>query len=182
MTETLVVAQGSVGAVVVLVSGGRVLLQRRSDFQVWGLPGGHVELGEGFAEAAARELQEETAIEVEPSSLSLVGIYTRVGGLVPDGHFGVFRVEVAAAEPVADETESLELAFFAPSELPEQMIWWHRVMTADALAGASGVARTVHVTSRLPEATRAELYEARERSGMTAGEFFMWCFPPPERT
>lgn len=39
---------------------GRVLLVQRSDDRTWGLPGGHVEAGETWNQAALRECQEET--------------------------------------------------------------------------------------------------------------------------
>lgn len=38
----------------------RVLLIQRSDDQTWGLPGGHVEPGETWSQAALRECLEET--------------------------------------------------------------------------------------------------------------------------
>lgn len=39
---------------------GRVLLIQRSDDLTWGLPGGHVEAGETWSQAALRECLEET--------------------------------------------------------------------------------------------------------------------------
>lgn len=52
----------------------RVLLQRRTDFEFWGLPGGVLEMDEDIETAARRELLEETGLTAGP--LRLVGIYT----------------------------------------------------------------------------------------------------------
>lgn len=41
---------------------GRVLLSQRSDLDVWNLPGGRVDPGEGLEAAALRELREETGV------------------------------------------------------------------------------------------------------------------------
>ncbi len=43
----------------------RVLLQRRSDFDCWGLPAGGVELNETVEQALCREVAEETGLTVE---------------------------------------------------------------------------------------------------------------------
>ncbi len=54
---------------------GRILLLRRSDGEdLWGFPGGAIEPGERADEAVAREVREETGLEVEPAAL--IGVYS----------------------------------------------------------------------------------------------------------
>lgn len=53
------------GVLAVMLREAEVLLVQRSkapDKGLWGYPGGHVELGETVAEAAVRELREETGL------------------------------------------------------------------------------------------------------------------------
>lgn len=57
------------GAIAIVLRNDCALLARRRnapDAGLWGLPGGHVEWGETALNAAAREVQEETAITVSP--------------------------------------------------------------------------------------------------------------------
>ena len=59
---------------VVVDDVGNVILQKRTDNELWGLPGGAVNIGESIAQAVVREVKEETALDVEP--IGLVGIYS----------------------------------------------------------------------------------------------------------
>src|SRR5512135_1153543 len=49
---------------VALDASGRLLLHRRSDNGLWGLPGGKVDPGESVSAAVAREVLEETGFRV----------------------------------------------------------------------------------------------------------------------
>ncbi|GAA4785843.1 NUDIX domain-containing protein [Actinomycetospora chlora] len=60
--------------VAVFNAAAELLLIRRSDNGFWALPGGYMEVGERFAEAAARELVEETGIAAEVTGI--VGVYS----------------------------------------------------------------------------------------------------------
>jgi ADP-ribose pyrophosphatase YjhB (NUDIX family) len=63
------------GAAVVVVDGDRVLLVRRRidpGAGRWCDPGGHLEVDEPPAGAAARELAEETGLSVDPAALTLL--------------------------------------------------------------------------------------------------------------
>ncbi len=55
-------------------SDGRLLMIQRTDNDLWAIPGGAQDIGESTAEAAAREVREETGVEVEVTGL--VGIYS----------------------------------------------------------------------------------------------------------
>jgi 8-oxo-dGTP diphosphatase len=57
-----------VGVGAVIVNGDRVLIVRRAKEPLkgqWSIPGGMLELGEKLREGLAREVREETALEVE---------------------------------------------------------------------------------------------------------------------
>jgi 8-oxo-dGTP diphosphatase len=70
---------------VILDDQNRVLLVERGKPPgegLWSLPGGRVEPGERLAEACAREVREETGLQVVPGAL--VGIAERIAG---DHHY-----------------------------------------------------------------------------------------------
>lgn len=98
---------------------GRVLLQRRGDRDVWGLPGGALELGESAEEAVIREVREETALTIVP--LGLAG-YRELIARDPDGkverHFVIlpFAARWVAGE-VALNDELAEAHWLAPADL-----------------------------------------------------------------
>jgi 8-oxo-dGTP diphosphatase len=56
-----------------IIRDGRVLVTQRARgpaFGIWSMPGGVVEAGETLAEALIREIQEETALTIEPVALA----------------------------------------------------------------------------------------------------------------
>ena len=118
----------NVGVSVVLQNvQGEWLLQRRSDSGLWGLPGGGLEVGETFEQAAVRELEEETGLTGVPLTqmMSLSGPECR--HVYPHGDevymVGVAFRGVLSAEKFAEATlgvdgETLELKFFGLNALP----------------------------------------------------------------
>jgi 8-oxo-dGTP pyrophosphatase MutT (NUDIX family) len=118
---------------------GRLLLQQRSDGGQWGLPGGSVEIGESVADAAVREVREETGLTV--SVRRLVGVYSEPKLQVvryPSGHVwhyvNVCFECVARSGELTTCDETLALQYFAPGRLPATLLPNHRIRIRDARA------------------------------------------------
>ncbi len=58
----------------------RILLQKRRDNGKWALPGGRVEISESVADAAIREVREETGIDIRV--MHLIGVYSDPGYVI----------------------------------------------------------------------------------------------------
>ena len=122
---------------------GRLLLIHKVDNDFWALPGGAMELGESVADAAVREVEEETGVTVELTGL--VGIYTDPGHVMAydDGEvrqeFSVcFHARLISGQPRQDDTETKAAAWVEPADLPSLKI--HPSMRRridDALAARS---------------------------------------------
>lgn len=61
-------------AIIVVDKEGKILLQHRTDRDLWCVPGGLQELGETFEQVALRELNEETGLTAKVDDLRLVGV------------------------------------------------------------------------------------------------------------
>ena len=104
---------------VLLDGDGRVLLVRHTYQPGWHLPGGGVKKWESLAEAAVREVWEETGHQVHDTSPEVFGVYANFSEYKSD-HVAVFLFRQWQALP--DTPKSLEISefgFFAVSSLPE---------------------------------------------------------------
>jgi len=154
--EAVEITKHLVAATAIVVGpSGRVLMHRRSDNGLWGLPGGAVEAGESVGEAAEREVLEETGVTVR--ALRFAGVDSGRERMqvvsYPDGHV-VSYVSVtveceavsgaAAVSPDGGETEAV--GWFAVSlngeggvaGVPGVMVPPHEIRLADWLAWRDG--------------------------------------------
>lgn len=102
--------------------GALLLMRRRSEGQ-WSLPGGHVEVGETWLEAAHRECLEETGWHVRIDHL--LGIYSdprtqrhRYASGREIHFVGVVFEAIVQSHEDARDDEASEVAFFTVDALP----------------------------------------------------------------
>ena len=113
----------TVGATVLVVRDGKLLLNLRSDTNTWGIPGGALELGETLEQAARRELFEETGLRAESVRLLYVFSGNDFYFEYPNGDklysvIALFQAEKLSGELAINDGESLKLKYFGIDEMP----------------------------------------------------------------
>ena len=128
---------------VIFNEGGEALLEKRADYGLWGLPGGVVEAGESVESGVIREVLEETGLRVAVKRL--VGVYSDPGhysiAVYPGGisvHYVSLLFECERLEgELRISSESTDIGYFNPRELPKEMVIAHEIRIRDALANQS---------------------------------------------
>lgn len=131
-------------AVIILNEENQVLLQKRLDVRLWGIPSGHIEVGETVSEAAIREVKEETNLDIKIKKL--IGVYSDPTSQVfeyPNGqvvHFitTCFLAEIIGGELKCNSNESLDIKFFSEDNLPSDLLKMHPRWLKDALSNKEG--------------------------------------------
>ncbi|MBD3265919.1 NUDIX domain-containing protein [bacterium] len=115
---------------------GEILLQKRSDMDIWGLPGGVIELNETVLEALRREVWEETSltvVEAEP-----MGVYCG-----PDHRYEyphgdkvqcfamAFIIKNWEGTPKVNDHESKAIQFYNYAEIPDNLFATQRITLND---------------------------------------------------
>lgn len=107
---------------VVFDDEGRVLLNHRSDTGQWALIAGIPEPGEQPAEAAVREIYEETAVVAVVERI--LSVFTNRVVEYPNGHLAQYMDVVMLCRAVGgtakvNDDESLDVGWFALDALPD---------------------------------------------------------------
>ena len=107
---------------VVTNDAGEILLQRRTDNDLWALPGGTMDLGERIAETVVREVREETGLVCELGEELPETRYTDSKGRPKRVRW--WRMRAVMSEPFpADEVD--EVRWLAPAAADELLSYEH---------------------------------------------------------
>ncbi len=160
---------------VAVIHAGKILLTQREDFETWILPSGGVEEGESIAQAAIRETKEETGLDVELTRL--VGVYSRLGSWSL-GYMILFAAKPVGGEIKCQVGETIAVEWFDFDKLPNPLSAGHKRRIEDAISDVTGVAVLQEINlPALPEKiTREELYELRDKSGLSRQDFYLKIF------
>lgn len=121
-------ARHSVSVTAVAIDGeGRALLVQRRDNGRWEPPGGVLELDETIEAGAAREVLEETGVEVEVQQLSGVYKNLRLGVVAL-----VFRAVAIAGTPHPTD-EAQDVRWFTRDEVIDRVPEVYAVRVLDAM-------------------------------------------------
>ncbi len=123
---------------------GAILLQLRSDYRLWGLPGGVPDEGEGADETVIRETFEETGIQVsDPRPFGFACDPGHEVWTYPNGdrchYFTLLYVARRfTGEVIGGNDESLKVGWFMPDDLPPLLPVMQRTLDAYARFRGTG--------------------------------------------
>ena len=128
-------------SIIPILPDGRIVLIRRRDNGLWGLPGGIVDWGEDIPTSVERELMEETGLELLNIRL-LLGVYS-----APDRDPRIHSIcvvveaEVQGTMDVKDTLEVMDIQAFSIDSLPSgKMSHDHGRQLQDYLQGLTKLA------------------------------------------
>ena len=98
-----------------------------------------------------------------------------------DVHAVLYTAKPIGGKLKTQPNETIEVAYFPFDQLPDEMLFGHKKRISDAINNASGV--SVRQELKMKDAriyTRKEMYEMRNRSGLTRQEFYLQRFEQAE--
>jgi 8-oxo-dGTP pyrophosphatase MutT (NUDIX family) len=169
-------------AVAVIDPRGRLLMQQRDTDAVhepgrWGYPGGDLEPGEGFVDAAVRELAEETGLAVDAGELESLGVRRfHSDGCGGTDEFELFAVRTVARDADVVCGEGQRMVFVPLDVVADRPLHRATDLTLDPVREWHATAiRTDFVQVTLVDPRRRVLVQERDEHAPVWPD--MWCFP-----
>ncbi len=114
------------GANAIITCQGKLLLEKRLDSDIWGLPGGGCKKTETGREAITRETYEELGLRIHKDRFTKLAVYDDPGRIAAyrDGSIWrmvivVYSLEFEEEPAMRISSESKELRFFTKEELKD---------------------------------------------------------------
>jgi len=131
----------TVGCGVIIEKGNQILLQHRTDADVWCIPGGVLELGEHVEDTARREAEEETGLTL--GKLEFFGVYSGREGFAEyangDRIFSIqliFKTSSVYGKLIQHSEESRAHVYFDRNDLPSNLNSHQRRFIMDWIKGS----------------------------------------------
>ena len=112
------------GANAIITCKGKLLLEKRRDSDIWGMPGGGCKKWETGREAIAREIYEELGIRIPKEAFTKLKVYDNPGRIAAFRDGSIWRMVIVmygydfAEEPAMRiSAESKDLRFFTKEEV-----------------------------------------------------------------
>ena len=112
------------GANAILTWDGKLLLEKRRDSDIWGMPGGGCKKWETGREAIAREIYEELGIRIPKDAFTKLKVYDNPGRIAAFRDGSIWRMVIVMygyefkEEPkMRISAESKDLRFFTKEEI-----------------------------------------------------------------
>ena len=114
------------GANAIITCQGKLLLEKRRDSDIWGMPGGGCKKWETGRDAIAREIYEELGLRIPKDRFQKLAVYDNPGRIAAYRDGSIWRMVIVvygldfSEEPVMRiSSESKDLRFFSKEELAE---------------------------------------------------------------
>ncbi len=115
--------------IIIKMEGEGIILIKRKNYPIgWAIPGGYVNYGESFEDAAIREAQEETSLKV-----TLLGQFHTYSDPKRDPrqhNISTVFIAKGEGEPRA-ASDAQEISIFTKNHLPQNLCFDHRQILSD---------------------------------------------------
>ena len=127
------------GSNAIITCQGKLLLEKRRDSDIWGMPGGGCKKWETGREAIAREIYEELGIRIPKEKFEKLAVYDNPGRIAAYRDGSIWRMVIVvygldfAEEPqMRISSESKDLRFFTKEEVRQiEIAITHRDIVED---------------------------------------------------
>jgi ADP-ribose pyrophosphatase YjhB (NUDIX family) len=133
----------SASAIVFNEDSTQVLLVKREDFRIWGLPGGGIARDESHEDGAVRETREETGYEIKVDRL--VARYWHPQAPRGGNRQYAFKAHIIGGAAISRGPETAAVGFFSVFNLPSCTTPWTKKHIKDALESSSAFERTEYL-------------------------------------